>query len=191
MHRPGSIVALGLGLFFILALVLNLSGVVARATPPAPQTLIAVLTLVMLGLSLGLPSLRRWADTVSPRILVAVHLTRFVGIYFLVLSGRGALASAFAIPAGWGDIFVATTAVALLLTTSPDTRKGRQLYFIWNILGAVDILLVIITAARVGLTDPASMQPLLHLPLSLLPAFLVPVINVSHILLFRRLRSEV
>jgi hypothetical protein len=54
----------------------------------------------------------------------------------------------------------------------------------------IDILCVIGNAARMGLSDPASMAQLLHLPLSLLPTFLVPVIVTSHILLFRRLRAS-
>jgi hypothetical protein len=39
--------------------------------------------------------------------------------------------------------------------------------------------------------DPASMQALLVLPLSLLPTFLVPLIIASHVLIFARLRRTV
>jgi hypothetical protein len=40
------------------------------------------------------------------------------------------------------------------------------------------------------MSAPASMAALLHLPLSILPTFLVPTIIVSHFILFRRLGKE-
>ena len=152
-----------------------------------PQVLIGVLTVASLTAVFRVPLYRGWADNVSLRALVAIHLTRFVGFYFLLLARRGALAAGFAVPAGYGDVFVATLALGLILIGEPRTQWRRGLYLIWNSLGLVDILLVVGNAARVGLVDPQSMQPLLGFPLSLLPTFLVPVIITSHILIFRRL----
>jgi len=152
-----------------------------------PQVLIGVLTVASLIAVFGVPMFRTWADDVSLRALVAIHLTRFVGVYFLLLARQGALAASFAVPAGYGDVLVATLALGLILIGERGARWIRGLYLIWNSLGLVDILLVVGNAARVGLADPQSMQPLLRFPLSLLPTFLVPVIITSHILIFRRL----
>ena len=154
-----------------------------------PQVLIALLTIASLIVIFLVPIFRAWADDVAIRALVAIHLTRFVGIYFLLLARQGMLAARFAVPAGYGDIFVATLALVLILIGEPSSRSRRGLYLIWNSLGLVDILLVIGNAARVGLADSQSMQPLLRLPLSLLPTFLVPVIITSHVLIFRRLST--
>jgi hypothetical protein len=186
MDRSGKLAAIGLSVWFVIALVVGASGLLSHAKPPAPQILIAVLSLVSLGLIFGIPTLRQWSATVSLRLLVAVHLTRFVGFYFLYLAERNELAPAFAIPAGRGDIAVAAGAL-LLLFTRPESPVGRRFYQLWNVLGTLDILLVIINAAQVGLADPDSMQALLRIPLNLLPTFLVPVIIVSHVLLFHRL----
>src|SRR5256885_15852628 len=42
-------------------------------------------------------------------------LFRSVGVYFLVLYGRGELPFDFAVPGGWGDIAVATLALGLIV----------------------------------------------------------------------------
>ena len=70
----------------------------------------------------------------------------------------------------------------------PGTRL--RLITIWNVVGLVDILMVVVTAARLGLSEPASMRALTVLPLSLLPTFLVPLIIATHILIFARIRRE-
>ena len=187
MNSSGRPVAWLLILWLITAFALGMSGRLAALRPPMPQLVILLLTLASLSAALWVPRFRSWADQVSIRVLVALHLTRFVGAYFLVLSHEGRLPPEFAKPAGIGDIAVAMLASVLLATVIPSTPSRRRFYLAWNILGLIDILLVVFLAARTGLANPHSMQPLLHLPLSLLPTFLVPIIITSHILLFRRL----
>jgi hypothetical protein len=122
------------------------------------------------------------------RAIVALHLTRFVGFYFLWLYGRGELPYRFAVPGGWGDIIVATTATILLASWSGFGGR-RSVLFIWNLYGLADILFVVATAAAAGRAEPASMAALLRLPLSLLATFLVPLIIGSHLLIFAKLRG--
>jgi hypothetical protein len=126
-------------------------------------------------------------ETVDLRALVLFHLTRFVGFYFLALHARGELPWAFAVPGGWGDIVVAAAALVLVLAARPDTPSGRRAYLAWNVVGLADILGVVLTAARLAFTDPVSMQALLHLPLSLLLTFVVPIIVATHVWMLRRL----
>lgn len=168
-----------------LALAAGASGRVAQLRPPAPQLVLAALTLLVLAAALLLYGFRSWLEQLPLRAYVALHLTRFVGVYFLVLGARGELPRAFAIPAGWGDIVVA--ALALLLLMRPGLFARRPLLLGWNLLGLADILFVVVTASRLARAEPASMAALLHLPLSLLPTFLVPLIIAGHVLLFWRL----
>ncbi|MFN2624127.1 MAG: hypothetical protein ABR611_14920 [Chthoniobacterales bacterium] len=185
--RRRSVVGLTVAFWFCGALGVSASGILTQVRPPMPQVLIAVLTIASLTAVLSVPIFRAWADDIAIRIVIAIHLTRFVGIYFLILAEQGALSPRFARPAGYGDVLVATIAVAVILIGPPGNGWRRGLYLIWNSLGLVDILLVVGNAARVGLADPQSMQPLLRFPLSLLPTFLVPLIITTHIIIFRRL----
>jgi hypothetical protein len=173
--------------WFFAAYALGDSGRLAVLEPPAPQVIIAGLTALLLGNSVVLPGFRGWLASVDVRRLIAVHCTRFVGIYFLVLHGRGQLPYDFAVKGGWGDIAVATAAVALLVIPGLVERRGVVL--VWNVIGLIDILFVAATAARLAAADPSSMRALLHLPLSLLPTFLVPLIIATHVWLFWRLAS--
>ena len=133
--------------------------------------------------------MRRWATRVDTRVFVAFHLTRFVGIYFLVLYGRGELPYEFAVIGGWGDIIVAMLAIPLIAMGPPEGRR-RLAYLVWNVVGLADILFVVATATRLTLADPASLAPMLRLPLSLLITFVVPIVIATHIWLFHRLRES-
>jgi hypothetical protein len=170
-----------------LAIALAASGQLEGLRPPVPQLVLVGLTVAVL-LSLAVsPRLRAWVWGLPLRGLVALHLLRYIGIYFLLLYRDGQLPYAFAVPGGWGDILVATSAGLVLLSGPPSTPARRAVYSGWNILGLLDILFVVATAARLALTDPDSMRALLRLPLSLLPTFLVPLIIASHVVLAIRL----
>src|SRR5712691_6668580 len=170
-----------------LAIALGASGKLQTMRPPAPQLLLVGLTLALLLALAVSPRIRAWAWNVPVRGLVSLHLLRYVGIYFLLLYRNGQLPYAFAVPGGWGDILVATSAGLLLLNGPPSTPGRRVAYTAWNGLGLLDILLVVGTAARLGLADPESMRVLFRLPLSLVPTFLVPLIIASHVVLAIRL----
>jgi hypothetical protein len=163
----------------------------AGLQPPMPQVVLGVLTAVVFAAVSFIPSFRHWTNIVSIRTLVAWHLWRLAaGGYFLFLARQSSLAPGFALPAGIGDIAVALFAAVLLLTTDPKTSPGRRGYAVWNFAGLLDIVFVVVNAARTGLADPASMAPLLRLPLSILPTFLVPTIFVTHFILIRRLTLQ-
>lgn len=177
-------------LWFVSAFALGASGRLARLHPPAPQLVLAGLTILLIGCGVVFSGFRRWAAELDARSILVVHLTRFVGFYFLLLHRRGELPYAFAVPGGWGDILVASLALLILLRVPAPEQRPHVLAG-WNLLGFVDLLLVVGTAARLALADPGSMQALLRLPLSLLPTFLVPLLIASHVLLFWRMRREV
>src|SRR5512147_554339 len=147
--------------WFFVAFALGDSGRLAVLEPPAPQVILLGLTLVLLVNGVALPGFRSWLASLDVRRLVAVHLTRFVGLYFLVLYGRGLLPYAFAVKGGWGDILTATGALLLLVVPGLIARRGWLLA--WNVFGFFDIAFVVATAAREASADPSSMRALLRL----------------------------
>src|SRR5262245_35921221 len=98
-------------LWLIAALLAGHQGWLGRLPPLAVPGVLFALTALLLAGYARLSGLRGWIDSLDLRALVLLHVTRFVGIYFLVLYERGILPRAFAIPAGWGDIIVATAAI--------------------------------------------------------------------------------
>jgi len=176
--------------WFLIALTLGAAGYVERWRPPTPQAVLVGLTVLLLVAFAAIPHFRRWLLALDLRWLVGLHVTRFVGFYFLLVYYRdGALPRAFAVPGGWGDIVVATLALILVATGKLEPR--RRLVAAWNTLGLLDILFVVATATRLTLADPDSMNALLRLPLSLLPTFLVPLIIVDHVVVYWRLARRV
>ena len=113
---------------------------------------------------------------------------RFVGLWFLILWRRGELPYGFAVPGGTGDLLVAISALVVVWAAIPATTPARRAAFIgWNVLGLLDLTVVVTTAMHFARSAPASLEPLRHLPLVLLPTFAVPLLIVSHLVLLARL----
>ncbi len=181
------IVLISLLLWFTTAVVLGFSGKIAEIPFPFPQVILfglVVVQLIIFGLSAGF---RIWIYGFDIRYLVAVHLSRFVGFYFLYLYSMQMLPYDFAVIGGVGDIIVAATALIILVLVSSRSESKKKIYLLWNTFGIIDILFVVATAGRIGMNSPESIENLLKIPLSLLPTFLVPIIIFTHIVIFIRL----
>ncbi len=166
-------------------LVGNFRLLVGQPAPIFPAMALTLTGLVLLAYH-KVRALRTWIDALELRALVLLHVTRFVGFYFLALHDKGLLPGDFAIPAGWGDILVATGALlACLLPLSPLAR--RKAISLWNVVGFFDLMLVVLTLAWL---DMSQMHAFTALPLSLLPTFLVPLLLATHIMIYLRLKRE-
>jgi hypothetical protein len=186
-HRDSAPFLITMGIWFILAAFLGAQGRLASLPVPLPQLIIAGLTLALILSGALHPGLREWLAHVNLRGFVEFHLTRLVGIVFLVMHARGELTADFAITAGWGDI-IAATGAAILAIIAKDPLQHRTALFLWNSFGLFDILLVVVTATRIAFRAPEEIMPLLRFPMSLVPTFIVPIIIASHVLIFWRLK---
>ncbi len=177
-------------IWLIIAFLAGASGILAAAVPPLPQLILLGLIFILLLGFWRIPRFRIWSLGVDIKVFLLFNLVRFVGVYFLILYAQGRLPYGFAVPGGWGDIAVAALVVLLILFVPASGKRGWSLYFVWNLLGLLDILFVVATAGRLALANPDSMSELLKLPLSLLPTFIVPILIYIHIILFIRLHKS-
>jgi hypothetical protein len=186
MPRPALFVRAALWLWFAAAIAGGYYLVLQRLAPIALPVLIIGLSALALYVYFRLPGLRDWLDNLDPLTLVQLHLTRFIGGYFIVLFYRGDLPYAFAVPAGIGELFVALLAFGLV-TIPLDPARQRQYLTRWNLIGLIEMMVLTVSAARIYAAHPPQLRALTHLPLSLLPLFLFPLLIATHVMIFARL----
>lgn len=160
-----------------------------RLPPAAVPALILALAAALTSGALRIPALRAWLETIDVRSLVLLHVSRLVGAYFLFLLQRGELPRAFALPGGLGEIVVGVMALPVVFAPLNDHDRQRAIR-IWNVVGLIDILLVVFTITRLNLTMPWQLRPLTELPLSLYPTFLMPLLIATHVILLLRTSGE-
>ena len=180
--QSGTVRFFVLSWLFVAALV-GYSGILRNTQLPMPALGVAM-TLALVAVIAVRRDYRERALRAGVRPLIAVHLTRFAGIYTLWLYHRGLLPRDFAMPAGWGHIVIAVLAAIVLLAFRPDTRAGRTAILVWNVIGLLGVFVVFAAAARMAGADPFAQAGFTSLPLSLLPTFLAPLIVVTHVLIF-------
>jgi hypothetical protein len=181
--------------WFIAALWLSLAGGFDNVgAAPIPIGLGAVLpVLVFLAAWAVSPSLRSFALDLSPRALTWAQAWRTLGVVFLILYYRGSLPGAFANPAGWGDIAVGVTAPLIALNYH---RLSRGAIVAWNLFGMLDLITavtmgVLNSQGRLGiLAHDVTTRPMGQFPLSLIPAFAVPLLFIDHLIVLFQLREK-
>ncbi len=126
--------------------------------------------------------------------LIGVHVVRVLGLNFLLLQAAGRLPAPFAPVAGGGDIFIGLTALPLAWAVSRQIAGWRTLAIGWTMLGMLDLL----AAIGLGIASapdspvrifqgPPDTSVMTTLPWMLIPAFLVPILFLLHVLVLRRL----
>ena len=174
-----------------VAFVVGATGALRQSPIPPPAIAVALTIAALLVIRIS-PRARAGVQNVGPGPFVLFHLVRIAaGAYFLVLGARGVLPRDFATPAGWGDILVGIGALWVLLRCLPvRTAWQRMAFLIWNVAGLLDILGVLGNAVRLYAKNPSFVEPFMSLPLAILPTFVVPIVIVSHVLLFSWSRVE-
>jgi len=194
------VAAVALALWFGLAIALgSIEAFVDAGRRPVPLTgimfgsaLIAAATLAALW-----PAARRALLSAPMPILVGLHIPRLMGGMFLVLAATGRLEGPFPIFQAFGDMAAAAVAIPCLRIAARPTTDRDWILRIWNVFGALDLLVAISlamlstpgSAVQIihGGVGPEAMQ---HLPLALIPSVLAPFWVITHGIIFGQLRAR-
>jgi len=183
-----NLIRLALWTWFLAALVVGRLGLLKAVPAPSLSGVLLGLTVLLLAACTVIPAIRTWLETVDLNALVLLHVSRLIGYAFLVLFRQGRLPYALAVTGGWGEIVAGALAlVAVFLPMRASLR--RHAFIIWNTIGLANVLLLAATVVRIEFILPWQLGALRFLPGSMLPTFLMPLIIVTHIVLYGRLRA--
>jgi hypothetical protein len=184
-------IAAGLAVWLAAAWALGVSGVLAvDAAQPFRPVLLSILVPVAVFLAAYGASERLRAFVLSwdLRVLTMLHHWRVLGFTFLMLTAHGVLPGLFAWPAGWGDVAIGVSAplVVQALARNPDFARSRA-FVTFYVLGMLDFVVAGATATLASGAFPAlhagspTSAPMEIWPLSLFPAFFVPLFLILHL----------
>jgi hypothetical protein len=126
------------------------------------------------------PALRLRPRPEALRPLLLLHALRYAGLAFLVPGVVSPeLPDAFARPAAYGDL--ATSLLALFGIATLGSRLGTSIMWVFNIVGTVDLVNAFYQADRLGVGNAPGLQGAAYF----IPAVLVPLLLVTHVLVFR------
>jgi hypothetical protein len=126
------------------------------------------------------PALRLRPRPAALRPLLLLHAFRYVGLSFLVPGVVSLnLPDGFARPAAYGDL--ATSLLALVGIATLGSRLGTIIVWVFNIVGTVDLLNAFYQADRLGVGIAPGLQGAAYF----IPTVLVPLLLVTHVLVFR------
>ena len=124
------------------------------------------------------PYLRARPRAEALRPLLMLHSFRFLGLSFMIPGVVAPdLSPVYAVPAAFGDIGAAI--LALLALWALPSGLGIVLAWIFNIWGTADLLFAFYQGDQVGLL-PGQLGAAFYIP-----AFLVPLLLVTHVLIFK------
>jgi hypothetical protein len=128
-------------------------------------------------------------------LLVGLNIGRVFAVLFLLLGAEGRLGGPFPFFAGWGDIITGALAVPLLFVAAK--ARYAPLIFAWNLFGIADLVLAIflgVTSADGSplqlFVSPPGSAAMQQLPLSFVPAALVPFWLVLHAVVWAQIRTR-
>ncbi len=129
-------------------------------------------------------------------VFVGVNAVRVLGVFFLILYADGRLPAPFAPSAGWGDIVVGITALPVAFLAARQATGWRPIGLVWNVAGFADLVMAVglgVTSAidsplRIFVEGPDTTL-MSQLPMFLVPGFLVPLLLLTHLAVFVRLRA--
>jgi hypothetical protein len=142
-------------------------------------------------------AMREAASAIPVPVLIGLHATRLLGLFFLLLYSSGRLPAPFAPVAGWGDVLIGLTAVPVAYLAAVRAPAWRTIALVWNTLGLLDLVVAIALGVVSSLGGPIGFATssvdssvMTALPWILIQCFNVPLLLHLHVLMFQRLRRR-
>ena len=197
--RTGHLItALVLLAWFGLILGLSLNGVFIppAGEPPLNLLLSAAVSLGLFALAWHrLPAFRSYILNLDMRLLILLHGTRTLGLGFIMLYMVDQLPMLFAFLAGFGDALAAIGAIVLgYLLFTRQSGVPVSLIRRWNTFGLLDFIVAvsigILTRQDALLASPTGVTSdlMAAFPFAIIPAYLVQVFVLIHIIIYLQLR---
>jgi hypothetical protein len=126
--------------------------------------------------------------------LIGINAVRVLGVFFVLLYAAGRLPAPFPPEAGWGDILIGVTALPVAAIVAARAPGWRFTALLWNGLGLLDLVTAIFLGAtsaegspiRLFTGEPSTLI-MSGMPWVLIPAFLVPLLMLTHVAVSYRL----
>ncbi|WP_316833590.1 hypothetical protein [Pedobacter nutrimenti] len=119
--------------------------------------------------------------------LIAIHIFRLVGVFFIILYGNHLLPAEFAFSAGLGDIITALLTLPVARMASKQKPGWKTAVYAWNIFGMLDIINLLVIAVITGANG--NLREMAIFPFVWFPAFAPATILFLHTLVFRKLQQ--
>jgi len=154
-----------------------------------PVAIAALVPLVIFGTWFAASNgFREFTLSLDASALTLAQSWRILGFTFVLLEARGLLPAMFALPSGYGDMFIGATATFTAWKLAHPAR--RRSFILWQVLGITDLVLAVTLGTTARLFEPSSsMLPMTVLPLSLVPTFFVPLLLMFHVISIAQARG--
>ncbi|MHA4810122.1 hypothetical protein ACX0G9_18555 [Flavitalea flava] len=192
-------IQLGIFGFYILYLayasILALNGVFyVVSLPPRVMVFTAIPLIIVLFVIVGNTKLfKKLLRSIKLESLIALHVFRLLGVFFLLLYFYHLLPGDLAFSAGMGDIITAILAIPVARMVSKGKPGNLKVAYAWNILGALDIftLLVIVALGSKNalVTVERKDMEMTMFPFVWFPVFAPATILFLHATIFRKLQQ--
>jgi hypothetical protein len=178
-------------IYLVYASVLALKGVlIVNSLPPRAMVWAGIPLMVILFGFIGNTSLfKTLLRSIKLESLIAVHVFRIVGVFFIILYGYQLLPMKFAFFAGMGDILTAILALPVARMVAKQQPGWKTAVYAWNIFGILDIVDLLVIAVITGANG--NLREVAVFPFVWFPAFAPATILFLHTLVFRKLASRI
>lgn len=193
-------IQLGIFGFYILYLaytsILSLNGVFYTiALLPKVMVFTSIPLIIILFVIVGNTGLfKQLLRSIKLESLIALHVFRVLGVFFLLLYFYHLLPGNLAFSAGMGDIITAILALPVARMVSKGKPGSLKVASAWNILGALDIVTLLVIVAissknAIATTVDRKDMEMTMFPFVWFPAFAPATILFLHATIFRKIQQ--